>query len=124
MRCIVVTGAGRALCARADLSAGATTFAKSREGNAGPVEPLYPWHLRKPVIAAVNGHAVGVAMTFAMACDVRYVARAIGFSRAAVLMLSGWVLRGSEAVEWGLASRSLPADQVLPQALFGSRSGQ
>ncbi|MBJ22052.1 MAG: crotonase [bacterium] len=142
VRCIVVTGAGRAFCAGADLSAGASTFADFDGGAAGPVAPLYPWDLRKPVIAAVNGHAVGVGLTFAMACDVRYVAleaklsfafvrrgvipgyashvtvaRAIGFSRAAELLLSGRMMQGSEAVEWGLASQALPADQVLDRAI-------
>jgi enoyl-CoA hydratase/carnithine racemase len=97
--------------------------------------------VRKPVIAAINGHAVGVGLTLAMQCDLRLVAgdaklafsfvrrgiipelgshsilpRVIGFSRAADLLLSGRTIRGEEAAELGLASEALPAEAVVPRA--------
>ncbi len=147
VRAVVVTGSGPAFCAGADLS-GATAFDAEgpkdenarREALAFP--KIMPWHIRKPVIAAINGHAVGVGITFAMSCDIRLVAedakiqfafvrrgitpelsshvivaRVAGLSRAADLMLTGRMIRGRELAEMGLASRALPADQVLGAAL-------
>ncbi len=144
VRCLVVTGAGRAFCAGADLSAGGDRF-RDRPG-ADPAGTLHPWDLRKPVIAAINGHAMGVGISFAMSCDVRLVAaeaklgfvfprrgvlpgyaahaivaRVAGLSNAADLLLSGRTIRGSEAAALGLASAALPAEQVLPAALERAR---
>jgi enoyl-CoA hydratase/carnithine racemase len=101
-----------------------------------------PHEIDKPVIAAINGHAVGVGMTYPMLADVRIVAedakiafpfvrrgvmpelgshvtvaRVVGFSNAADLLLTGRTLSGREAAAMGLASRALPAAQVLPAAL-------
>jgi enoyl-CoA hydratase/carnithine racemase len=147
-RVVVVTGAGRAFCAGADLSGGDDRFAAgpdaTRPGHRerGPVEQaMWPFLLRKPVIAAINGHAIGVGITFPMTCDVRFVAedaklqfafvrrgvipelashvivpRVVGLSSAADLLLTGRIFRGREAAERGLASRALPAEQVLPAA--------
>jgi enoyl-CoA hydratase/carnithine racemase len=144
VRAVVVTGAGRAFCAGADMSP--EIFSKA-EGDGGggaftssPVRPP-AFEVRKPVIAAVNGHAIGIGLTLAMQADIRLVAneaklsfanvrrgvmpdahshwtvpRAIGFARTAELFLTGRQLLGSEAVEWGLASQALPADEVLPAA--------
>jgi enoyl-CoA hydratase/carnithine racemase len=146
VRAVVLTGAGRAFCAGADLSAGADTF-RPPAREAGPrTEPLWPFALRKPVIAAINGHAIGVGLTLPLTCDIRFVAedaklqfafvrrgvipelashailpRVIGFSRAADLLLSGRMFSGREAAEMGLASRALPAAEVLPAALAYAR---
>jgi enoyl-CoA hydratase/carnithine racemase len=151
VRVVVVTGAGRAFCAGADLSAGGNSF--SAGGGAGEKrrsvpfqDAFWPYMMRKPVIAAVNGHGIGVGMTLPMTCDVRYVAedaklqfaftrrgllpelgshaivpRVVGLSNAADLMLSGRIFRGREAAELGIASKALPADQVLPTALEHAR---
>jgi enoyl-CoA hydratase/carnithine racemase len=146
VRAVVVTGAGRAFCAGADLGSGGDTFSGMDESLAERDQPLYPWQIDKPVIAAINGHAVGAGLTYSMMCDVRFVAeeaklqfafvrrgiipelgshvivpRVLGFSRAADLMLSGRMIRGQEAAELGLASQALPADQVLPTALEWAR---
>jgi enoyl-CoA hydratase/carnithine racemase len=149
IRAVIVTGAGRAFCAGADMGGGGDTFrgrpdpdqvaelrdaARRYDGYAGP----FPWQIRKPVFAAINGHAIGVGITYPMTCDVRLVAedakiqfafvkrgiipelwshlivaRVAGLSNAADLLLSGRMIRGREMAELGLASAALPADQVL-----------
>jgi len=145
VRAVVVTGAGKAFCAGADLS-GDVAFQvgdseeKRRASLAFP--PVMPWQIRKPVIAAINGHAIGVGITYAMNCDIRFVAedakiqfafvrrgitpelsshvivaRVAGLSRAADLMLTGRMIKGRELAEMGLASKALPAEEVLPAAL-------
>jgi len=143
IRAVVVTGAGDAFCAGADLGGGEKTFQRQEERtfSAAGVEPP-AFAIRKPVIAAVNGHAVGIGLTLAMQCDVRLFAlegkygflhvrrgvipdayshwtvpRAIGFARTADLFLTGRTFRGEEAERLGIASRALPAAEVLPAAL-------
>jgi enoyl-CoA hydratase/carnithine racemase len=145
VRVIVLTGAGRAFCAGADLGGGGDTFGdfvERRDSKREPAPILFPWQIDKPVIAAINGHAIGVGITYPMMCDIRFVAadakiqfafvrrgilpelashtivaRVAGLSNAADLLLSGRMIRGSEAAELGLASAALPADEVLPTAL-------
>ncbi len=137
---VVITGAGKAFCAGADLGDGESGFLPVTANDDGRPR-LWPYQVRKPVIAAVNGHAVGVGITFAMLCDIRIVAqdakiqyamvrrgvvpelashvilpRVVGFSRAAELMLTGRMMSGTEAAELGLASRVAPADEVLTEA--------
>ena len=137
VRAVVVTGAGRAFCAGADLSGGGFG------GGAAPeLRECWPYQMRKPVIAAINGHAIGVGITYPLTCDVRIIAedakvqfafvrrgaipelsshailpRVVGFSVAADLLLSGRQFSGAEAAAIGLASRALPAAEVLPAAL-------
>jgi len=147
VRAVVVTGAGRAFCAGADMEPGGDTFAAPTgdEFSASPVSPP-AWDVRKPVIAAVNGHAIGIGLTLAMQCDLRFVAedaklgfvhvrrgvlpdahahwtvpRALGFARAADLFLTGRTFSGREAAELGLANRALAAEDVLPAALDVAR---
>lgn len=150
VRAVVITGAGKAFCAGADLSRGKDAFAGTGEAGRERPKParraLFPWQVRKPVVAAINGHAIGVGITFPLQCDVRYVAedaklcfafvrrgvvpelgshailpRVVGLSRAADLLLSGRTFSGREAAELGLASRALPAAEVLPAALAFAR---
>jgi enoyl-CoA hydratase/carnithine racemase len=144
IRAVVITGAGRAFCAGADLGAGSHTFESQDPGSFSAGAGIDPpaWQVRKPVIAAINGHAVGIGLTLAMQCDIRLVAieakcgfvqvrrgvlpdchshwtvpRAVGFARATELFLTGRLFRGDEAAEMGIASRALDAADVLPAAL-------
>lgn len=150
VRAVVVTGKGRAFCAGADLGSGGATWnangttAEMRRALTFP--EVLPYHIRKPVFAAINGHAIGVGITYPMTCDVRIVAedakvqfafvrrgivpelastaivaRVAGMSVAADLLLSGRQISGREFARLGLASEALPADQVLPATLERAR---
>ena len=74
VRAIVLTGAGSAFCAGADFS-GDNPFASpdSEDFSASPVRPA-AFEIRKPVIAAVNGHAIGIGLTIALQADIRVFA--------------------------------------------------
>ena len=155
VRAVVVTGAGRYFSAGADLGRGAATFsgAPAAEANgqsapaASPPEPRTfvsskPWLMRTPIIAAMNGSAVGMGLTIPMTWDIRIAAaegkygfvfprrglvpeegstwivpRLIGMSRALDILLTGRIISGTEAAEMGLMAKALPADEVLPAAL-------
>ncbi|WP_216896233.1 enoyl-CoA hydratase/isomerase family protein [Nocardia alni] len=134
IRAVVITGTPPAFCAGADLS--------SRVGDvSGTIDPP-PWRVRKPVIAAVNGHAVGIGLALALQCDLRYMARdavyglnqvrravladgyahwtlprLVGMANAADIMLTGRTFDGDEAKAMGLANGCLHAAEVLPTAL-------
>lgn len=141
VRVVVLTGAGRAFCSGADLSAGATSFVPGEQFSASPVQPA-AFEVRKLVIAAVNGPAIGIGLTLALQCDLRLVAddarlaipqvrrgmigdaqshftlqRIAGAGAAADLLLTGRTLTGAEAVGLGVANEALPAERVLPRAL-------
>jgi enoyl-CoA hydratase/carnithine racemase len=147
VRAVVLTGAPPAFCAGADLSHGADVFARpsAETFSAAAVDPP-AWMVRKPVIAAVNGHAIGLGLTLALQCDLRYFAadakygvvqvrrgvlpdayshwtlpRLAGLASAAEVLLTGRMFDGREARELGIASRCLPNDEVLPHALSVAR---
>jgi enoyl-CoA hydratase/carnithine racemase len=149
VRVIVVTGAGRAFCAGADLGGGGETFAgRETDGDADEVLPrdararvIQPWKLCKPVIAAINGHAVGVGLTLPLQWDIRIAARdaklsfafvqrgimpelastyilprLIGIARASDLLLTGRIFLGEEAAQLGVVNEAVDREQVLPRA--------
>src|SRR5262245_45036101 len=76
VRVVIVTGAGKAFCAGADMSGGGSTFAGSEQSmvvNSCPLS-MQAWEVRKPVIAACNGHAVGAGLSLAVQADMRVFA--------------------------------------------------
>lgn len=144
IRVVVLTGAGNVFCTGADMSGGGDTFdssAQTMEVDSCPLS-MQAWDVRKPVIAACNGHAVGAGMGMAMQADIRVFAnegkygflqsrrgvvadfameyvlpRVVGMERAFELLVRASRYTGEEAVAMGLASRSVPADQVLATAM-------
>jgi len=148
VRAVIVTGAGRAYCAGADLGGGGKTFA--REGQSGSAEEhrdgggrvtLRIFDLKKPVIAAINGPAVGFGITMTLAMDVRlastearigfvfarrgvvpeacstwFLPRIVGIAQAAEWVYTGRVFDAEEAHRGGLVSRVLAPDALLPAA--------
>lgn len=148
-RVIVLTGAGRAFCAGVDLEhlkahqIGSNASSGPRLGEEDFLRklPLEMRDSRKPIVAAINGHAVGVGMTMAMPCDVRIAAEdaklgfvfaklgilpglgsthllpnLVGMARAQELVLTGKKVLGSEAAEIGLVNKAVPGDQVIAEA--------
>ena len=143
VRAVVLTGTPPAFCAGADLSSGAATFAKRDEETfSAAALDVRAWDVRKPVIAAVNGHAIGVGFTITLQCDIRYFAadakygivqvrrgvmgdgyshwtlpRITGMAAAADILLTGRMFDGHEAKELGVCTRVLPNEEVFPAAL-------
>ncbi len=138
VRAIIVTGAGRAFCAGADLSGGGDTFnADGREDRKSGVQPdgggkltLRIYELNKPIIAAINGAAVGVGITMTLAMDVRIAADiakfGFVFARRGIVpeACSSYFLPRvvgiSKALEWCYSGRVFPADEALQGGLLRS----
>ena len=139
VRAVIVTGAGRGFCAGADLSAGGATFAYGgsdeqtaagvpRDG--GGMVSLRIFECNKPVIAAINGAAVGVGITLALPMDLRLVSTSakIGFvfARRGIVpeACSSWFLPRlvgiSQALEWCYSGRVFDADEALAGGLVRS----
>jgi enoyl-CoA hydratase/carnithine racemase len=137
VRVVVVTGAGRGFCAGADLAAGGETFdwrAREREGavprDNGGQFTLRVFESTKPVIAAINGPAVGVGATMTLPMDIRLAAddARIGFvfARRGIVpeACSSWFLPRvvgiSRAIEWVATGRVFPAQEALEAGLVRS----
>ncbi|MFO1135160.1 MAG: crotonase/enoyl-CoA hydratase family protein [Rhodoblastus sp.] len=161
VRVVIVTGEGRAFCAGADLSAGASTFELSkRKDRAQPRESggktdysdeairdgggrvtLRIFKSLKPVIAAINGPAVGIGATMTLPMDIRlassdarigfvfsrrgivmeaasswFLPRLVGPQQALEWVYSGRVFNADEALRGRLVSKVLPPDELLPEA--------
>ena len=148
IRVSILTGAGRGFCAGADLESGEDTFdpTKRKKSPRGQIRPgsgflRFMLGLKKPVIAAINGPAVGVGVSLLLPLDIRIAAesariglvfnrrgvlpefgspwflpRIVGFSRAAELLYTGRILSSQVALEYGLVSRVVPDDELLPAA--------
>jgi len=162
VRVVVVTGAGRAFCAGADLSAGAATFDYNARGDrpdrqagaGGKVDwsdervrdgggrlTLAIFECLKPVIAAVNGPAVGVGVTMQLAMDIRlasdtarfgfvfarrgivpeacsswFLPKIVGISQALEWCFSGRVFDAQEAHRGGLVKEVVKPEELLPRA--------
>ncbi len=139
VRAVIVTGRGRAFCAGADLSSGAATFDNSTRGrtddpekhrDGGGLLTLRIYESRKPVIAAINGPAVGVGVTMTLAMDIRVAAEdarfGFVFARRGIVMeaCSSWFLPRavgmSQALEWVYSGRVFPASEALAGGLVRS----
>ena len=147
IRTIIVTGAGRAFCAGADLSSGADTF--DRDARRGPIKrhpdgkvdysdpqmrdgggqvTLRIFKSLKPVIAAVNGPAVGIGVTMQLAMDIRIASEAARFgfvfSQRGIVpeAASSWFLPRivgiAQALEWCYTGRVFPAQEALAGRLI------
>lgn len=149
LRVSIVTGAGRGFCAGADLAGGGKTFDASQREESNQTMQRDPGFstikfylgLKKPVIVAINGPAVGVGVTMILPLDIRiasesariglifnrrgvlpelaspwFLPRIIGISRAAELMYTGRILNAQEALEYGLVSRVVPDDKLMDSA--------
>ena len=144
VRVVIVTGRGKAFCAGADLAGGGDTFRSDSEEvwrDGGGQVSLRIYESKKPVIAAINGPAVGVGVTMTLPMDIRlasdsarfgfvftrrgitpeacsswFLPRLVGISRALGWVLSGRVFPAAEALAGGLVSEVLPAADLLPRA--------
>jgi enoyl-CoA hydratase/carnithine racemase/RimJ/RimL family protein N-acetyltransferase len=141
VRAVIVTGAGRAFCAGADLERGGETFTKpdhedpdSIPRDQGGQLTLRIFDLTKPVIAAINGPAVGIGATMTLPMDVRLAAETarIGFVfvRRGIVpeACSSWFLPRlvgiSRAMEWVATGRVFDAQEALEGGLVRSLHGQ
>jgi len=149
VRVVIVTGAGRAFCAGADLSMGASTFDYAQGATDGPVRAdgsidwsnekvrdtggltsLRIYNSLKPVIGAINGPAVGIGVTMTLPMDIRMVAKGakVGFvfARRGIVpeAASSWFLPRlvgiSRAVEWCATGRVFSAEEGHKAGLFHS----
>ena len=138
VRAIIVTGAGRGFCAGADLSKGGDTFNADARGDresglqrdGGGLLTLRIFECKKPIIAAINGAAVGIGATMLLPMDIRLCSTKgrIGFvfSRRGIVpeACSSYFLPKivgiSQALEWCYSGRVFPADEALAGGLVRS----
>ena len=135
VRAVIVTGAGKGFCAGADLSAaGAATFDYTSAGedkefrDGGGILTLRIFELKKPIIAAINGAAVGVGATMTLPMDIRIASSAARFgfvfARRGIVCeaASSWFLPRlvgiSQATEWVYTGRVFPAEEALAGRLI------
>lgn len=150
VRAVIVTGSGRAFCAGADLSRGAETFDYAKRGelredglnrDGGGIVTLRLFACKKPVIAAINGAAVGFGATLTLPMDIRlastearlgfvfarrgvvpeacstwFLPRLVGISKALEWTMSGRVFSATEAHADGLVSEVVEPKQLLARA--------
>jgi 2-(1,2-epoxy-1,2-dihydrophenyl)acetyl-CoA isomerase len=147
VRAVLVTGAGRGFSSGADLKEGFDPAADGLPDVRKELEQLYHpiiagiRRLEKPVVAAVNGPAVGIGASLAFACDLvlaaesaffglafvniglmpdggstLFVPAAVGKARALEMALLGERIPARRALEWGLVNRVLPDDRLMDEA--------
>ncbi len=123
IRVAILTGAGeRAFCAGSDIKSDYIDSGSGRHAAAGPVDGAEPLpglvDLRKPVIAAINGHANGGGLEQALACDIRVAAEHAQFGLGEVRL--GWLPGGGGTQR---LPRILPLGRALEMLYTGNRIG-
>ncbi|MEO8127878.1 MAG: enoyl-CoA hydratase-related protein, partial [Bryobacteraceae bacterium] len=141
VRVLILTGAGRGFCAGADMSLLSAVVEKGGEArNLGEHQRKHSWLLEvpKPIIAAINGPAVGLGFVIALYCDIRFAAegakfntifakrglvaeygmawmlpRIVGFANSADLLFSSRTFDAAEAQQLGIVNRVLPQEGFL-----------
>ncbi|MCX6005124.1 MAG: enoyl-CoA hydratase-related protein [Chloroflexi bacterium] len=151
VKVLIMTGAGRGFCSGADLS-GDTSITDRKQPGVSRAESISPfaglgWGIQqmsrftKPIIAAVNGPAVGAGLSYALAADIRiasakasfsaifikrglvpdagisfYLPRLVGVSKAMELMWTGEIIDAREAERIGMVNRVVPHDELMKSA--------
>jgi enoyl-CoA hydratase/carnithine racemase len=147
VRVVIMTGAGRGFCAGADLSSGgwaapeALAELKEKHQDGGGLVSLRIFNMIKPIIAAINGPAVGMGLTMTLPMDIRlasetakmgmvftrrgiipdgcatwFLTRIVGVSQAMEWIMTGKVFPAKKALEAGLVSQLVPPEKLLPTA--------
>jgi enoyl-CoA hydratase/carnithine racemase len=145
VRVIIITGAGKRFCAGAELSGGQKSFEKMGKSedhrDGGGILSLKMYNCQKPLIAAVNGAAVGVGATMLLPMDIRigsedsrfgfvfarrgivpeacsswFLPRVVGISKALQWCFSGRIIDAQEALQSDLISEVVPKDELLVRA--------
>jgi enoyl-CoA hydratase/carnithine racemase len=147
IRVVLFTGSGRAFCAGADLASGGDSFdsseveAADQHRDGGGLATLRLFECRKPMIAAINGAAVGVGVTMTLPMDIRiasekakfgfvfarrgivpeacsswFLPRVVGINQAMEWVATGRIFQADEALAGGLVSRVVPHEELLPTA--------
>jgi enoyl-CoA hydratase/carnithine racemase len=149
IRCVILTGNGPSFCAGGDIkemkrqATPEVSEMKIRHEYRRGIQQLTLnlFNLEVPVIAAVNGHAIGAGLDLACLCDIRIASekakfaesfiklgispgdggawllpRVVGMSRAAELALTGDLIDAQQALDWGLVSRVVPQERLLATA--------
>lgn len=149
VRVVIVTGEGRGFCAGADLGGGGATFDPAGAEASKEIEPrdtggtvtLRIYKCRKPIIAAVNGPAVGIGVTSILPMDIRlasdqarfgfvfarrgivpeacsswFLPRVVGINQAMEWVATGRVFDAQEALRGGLVKEVLKPEELLPRA--------
>ncbi|HQS70924.1 MULTISPECIES: crotonase/enoyl-CoA hydratase family protein [unclassified Novosphingobium] len=156
VRALVLTGAGKAFCAGGNIKHmleksgmfGGSPFAIRNQYRTGiQLIPTALYDLEVPVVAAINGPAIGAGLDLACMADIRVASekalfaesfvklglvpgdggawllpRVIGMARASLMTLTGDTIDAAKALEYGLVSEVLPPEQVLPRAIAIARS--
>jgi len=153
--CIVVTGAGRGFCSGADMQGfnsaidareNAASEEEKRRASGPPERPEAPeegfYQTSKPIIAAINGPAIGVGLTMTLTMDLRiasekarfamrfvrmgitpeagstlYLPQITGIANALELSLTGRIIDAQDALRYGLVSRVVPHDQLMAETM-------
>ena len=146
VRCVILTGVGRAFCAGLDLrqerkGEGIRAASSSTSLDLRNTPPTVLFDMDKPTICAVNGGAAGYGMDTALGCDIRIMAesakfaaafvkrgvlpesggtwflpRMIGWAKASELIFTGRTLSARESLEWGLTNEVVPDAELMGRA--------